>query len=111
MEDDASAYGNLKVAVEKLGDWIEGIDVNKLTDVDSYKALLADVIKAKEDTKIAMDGNLTDEEKAEIANAQADAKATIDQAQADFNAKIEQAKDEAIAYLQAKQQERKAAMA
>ena len=111
MEDDASAYGNLKVAVEKLGDWIEGIDVNKLTDVDSYKALLADVIKAKEDTKIAMDGNLTDEEKAEIANAQADAKATIDQAQADFNAKIEQAKDEAIAYLQANQQERKAAMA
>ena len=110
MENDASAYGKLKAAVETLGEWIEGIDVNKLTDVDSYKALLADVIKAKENTKATMLGKLTNDEKAEIVEAQEGAQTSIDQAQAEFNTKIEQAKDEAIAYLQAKQQERKAAL-
>ena len=110
MESDASAYANLRNAVETHGEWIEGIDVNKLTDVDSYKALLADVIKAKENTKATMLGKLTDDEKAEIVEAQEGAQTSIDQAQAEFNTKIEQAKDEAIAYLEAKQQERKAAL-
>lgn len=110
MQSSASAYANLRNAVETLGEWIEGIDVNKLTDVDSYKALLADIIKAKEDTKTEMDNNLTDEEKAKIVEAQENAKGKIDSAQAEFNTKIEQAKDEAIAYLQAKQQERKATL-
>ncbi|MGN0771991.1 MAG: hypothetical protein ACI4MI_05350 [Christensenellales bacterium] len=108
MQDEASAYGQLKKAVEGLGEFIEGFDINKLTDIDSYKALLADVVKAKENTKATMDGKLTDEDKEIIANAQADVKAVIDNAESEFEAAIEEAKAAAEQYLQNAQQQRKA---
>lgn len=110
MDNKASAYGKLKNIVQVYASRLEGFDLTKLTDVDSYKALLAKIIETKEQTIATMEGNLTDKEKADIANAQADFADRIDRAQADFNAKIEEAKDEAIEYLQAKQQERKAAL-